>query len=69
MEKWFFEKVILTPPFKNPNPMPNDCFLYVMGGEYNSVSEKEQVKVKAEESVLMKCGNYISQMYASKAKI
>ncbi|KAA3612612.1 MAG: AraC family transcriptional regulator [Calditrichaeota bacterium] len=61
-----FEKVILAPPFKKLNPMPNEaCFLYIKAGEYNSISEKEQVKVKAEESLLMKCGNYLSQMYAA----
>lgn len=61
-----FEKVILIPPFKKTNPMPNEaCFLYIMDGEYNSISEKEQLRIKAEESVLMKCGNYLSQMYAS----
>jgi len=65
--KMLFEKVILTPPFKKPNPMPNEaCFLYIIEGEYNSISEKEQLRIKAEESVLMKCGNYLSQMFASK---
>ena len=65
--KMLFEKVILTPPFKKSNPMPNEaCFLYIIEGEYNSISEKEQLRIKAEESVLMKCGNYLSQMFASK---
>lgn len=65
--KILFEKVILIPPFKKKNPMTNEaCFLYIMDGEYNSVSEKEQLRIKAEESVLMKCGIYLSQMYASK---
>ena len=65
--KMLFEKVILTPPFKKPHPMPDEaCFLYVMDGEYNSISEKEQVRIAAEESVLMKCGNYLSQMYPAK---
>lgn len=64
--KMLFEKVILIPPFKKTNPMPNEaCFLYIMDGEYNSISEKEQLRIEAEESVLMKCGNYLSQMYAS----
>jgi AraC family transcriptional regulator, exoenzyme S synthesis regulatory protein ExsA len=66
--KMLFEKVILTPPFKKPNPMPNEaCFLYIIEGEYNSISEKEQLRIKSEESVLMKCGNYLSQMFASKS--
>jgi len=65
--KMLFEKEILIPPFKKKNPMTNEaCFLYIMDGEYNSISEKEQSRIKADESVLMKCGNYLSQMYASK---
>ncbi|HED38107.1 MAG TPA: AraC family transcriptional regulator [Ignavibacteria bacterium] len=65
--KMLFEKVILIPPFKKKNPMPNEaCFLYIMDGEYNSISEKEQLRIKADEAVLMKCGSYLSQMYTSK---
>ncbi len=56
-----FETVILKPPFKKPNPMPNEaCFLYIIEGEYDSVSENEQLRIHTEESVLMKCGNYLS---------
>lgn len=63
-----FETVILKPPFKKPNPMPNEaCFLYIMKGEYESVSEIEKVKVESEESLLMKCGNYTSRMLPAKS--
>ena len=66
--KMLFETVILKPPFKKPNPMPNEaCFLYIMKGEYESVSEIEKVKAKAEESLLMKCGNYTSRMLPTKS--
>lgn len=66
--KMLFETVILKPPFKKPNPMPNEaCFLYIMKGEYESVSEVETIKVKAEESLLMKCGNYTSRMLPAKS--
>ena len=66
--KMLFETVILKPPFKKPNPMPNEaCFLYIMKGEYESVSEVEKVKAEAEESLLMKCGNYTSRMLPSKS--
>lgn len=65
--KMLFETIILTPPFRKPNPMPNEaCFLYIMKGEYESVSEYEKVKIEAEESLLMKCGNYTSRMLSSK---
>jgi AraC-like DNA-binding protein len=66
--KMLFETVILKPPFKKPNPMPNEaCFLYIMKGEYESVSEIEKVKVESEESLLMKCGNYTSRMLPAKS--
>ncbi|MBI3195638.1 MAG: helix-turn-helix transcriptional regulator [Ignavibacteriae bacterium] len=64
--KMLFEKVILIPPFKKPNPMPNEaCFLHIIEGEYNSISEIKQLRIPAKESVLMKCGNYLSQMFTS----
>ncbi|WP_298536287.1 AraC family transcriptional regulator [uncultured Algibacter sp.] len=66
--KMIFETIVLKPPFKKPNPMPNAaCFLYIMKGEYESVSEVEKVKIEAEESLLMKCGNYTSRMLPSKS--
>lgn len=61
--KMLFETMTLIPPFKKPNPMPNEaCFLYIIEGEYDSVSESEKLTIKAEDSVLMKCGNYLSHM-------
>ncbi|MCE7991180.1 MAG: helix-turn-helix transcriptional regulator [Roseivirga sp.] len=64
--KLLFEKVILSPPFKKPNPMTDEaCFLYIIEGQYHSISEKDLLRVNTRESVLMKCGNYLSQMHAS----
>ena len=61
-----FEKVVIVAPFKKPNPMPQEaCFLYVLEGAYNSISEEESLVVKKDEAVLMKCGNYLSQMIAT----
>lgn len=66
--KMLFETVILKPPFKKANPMPNEaCFLYVIEGGYDSISESGRLYVKAEEAVLMKCGNYLSNMVKSKS--
>lgn len=60
--------MVLTPPFQKPNPMPDEaCFLYVMEGAYDSTSEQEQIRINAEESVLMKCGNYLSDMVTTPA--
>lgn len=61
--KMLFETMVLTPPFQKPNPMPDEaCFLYVIEGTYDSTSEQEQIRIQADESVLMKCGNYLSDM-------
>ena len=61
--KMLFEKIILTPPFRKPHPMEEEaCFLYIIEGSYHSISENDQLKINPRESVLMKCGNYLSQM-------
>lgn len=64
--KMLFETIILKPPFKKPNPMPDEaCFLYIIKGEYDSISETEMLRIETDESVLMKCGNYTSTMLPS----
>ncbi len=58
--KKVFEKAVVTPPFKNLNPLPNEaCFLYVLEGGNNSYSEEEHIVLHQDEAVLMKCGNYM----------
>lgn len=65
--KMVFEKAIIKPPFKKTNLMPDEaCFLYIIQGENYSLSETEQIRVAEKEAVLMKCGSYLSQMFASK---
>lgn len=64
--KMIFERAIIEPPFKKPNPMSNEaCFLFVLEGVGVSISEIEKVEIQAKESVLMKCGNYIAKMLPS----
>ena len=64
--KLLFETIILKPPYKKPTLMPNEaCFLYILQGEYNSISETQRVTIEAEESLLMKCGNYTCNMLPS----
>lgn len=64
--KLLFEKAILEPPFNRPVPMPNEaCFLYVKSGIYKSTSEEEEFFVHENETVLMKCGNFMGQMLSS----
>ncbi len=67
-DKLLFETIILKPPYKKPNLMPNEaCFLYILKGEYDSISETESLRIEAEESLLMKCGNYTCNMLPSKS--
>ncbi|AUP79875.1 helix-turn-helix domain-containing protein [Flavivirga eckloniae] len=61
--KMLFETMVLKPPFQKDNIMQNEaCFLHIIEGTYNSTSEKEQIQVNSKESILMKCGNYLSDM-------
>ena len=61
-----FEKAIIKAPFSKPNPMPDEaCFLYVMQGEYHSISEVSTLRAKAKDVVLLKCGSYFGQMLQS----
>ena len=67
--KLLFETILLIPPFKKETPLQNEaCFLYILKGEYSSLSPKEQIKVETDESVLMKCGNYLSKMLPSESR-
>ncbi len=61
--KLLFETVIIKPPFQKPNPMPNEaCFLYILEGSYDSTSATDKMRILTDESVLMKCGRYWSDM-------
>ncbi len=65
--KMLFEKAIIQSPFKKPNPMPNEaCFLHIREGGYHSISEDEFLSIYKGQSVLMKCGNFLSQMIPDK---
>ncbi|MBX2875852.1 MAG: AraC family transcriptional regulator [Saprospiraceae bacterium] len=58
--KKVFEKAVVKPPLRNPNPLPEEaCFLYVLEGGNRSFSEEEQVNLQQDEAVLMKCGQYM----------
>lgn len=64
--KLLFETATIKPPFKRSSPMPDEaCFLYVVDGGLLNSSAQEQLQVQADEAVLMKCGNYVSQMLPS----
>ncbi len=47
--------------------MPDEaCFLHIREGGYKSISEEELLTVFKGQSVLMKCGNYLSQMISDR---
>jgi len=67
--KLLFETATIQPPFKRSSPMPDEaCFLYVVEGSLLNSSAQEQLRLQADEAVLMKCGNYVSQMLPSAEK-
>lgn len=64
--KIIFEKVAIEAPFKIPNPMPNEaCFLYMIEGQIDYKTQTQSVSIPVNDAVLLKCGNYFSQMKSS----
>lgn len=62
-EKTIFEKLTIQAPFKIPNPMPDEaCFLYMLEGQINYTTENQNVSIPQNDAVLLKCGNYFSQI-------
>jgi AraC-like DNA-binding protein len=61
--KKIFEKLIIQSPFKIPNPMPDEaCFLYILEGQINYNTSNHDVIIPKNDAVLLKCGNYFSQI-------
>jgi AraC-like DNA-binding protein len=61
--KMLFETATVCPPLTLSNPMPNEaCFVYIIQGEQRALSEVESMSALEKEALLMKCGNYFSQM-------
>ncbi len=64
--KHLFEKAIVKPPLKLPNPMANEaCFIFVIEGSSSVLSPTEMVQIKSQEAVLLKCGNYLGRIHIS----
>lgn len=67
-EKTIFEKLTIQAPFKIPNPMPDEaCFLYMLEGQINYRTENQNVTIPQSDAVLLKCGNYFSQLKNDKS--
>ncbi len=61
-----FEKAIIRPPFKKPHPMPDEaCFLYILDGQNQTISENSVTLASEREALLMKCGSYYTRMLPS----
>ena len=61
--KQLFEKAVVKPPLSLPTPMENEaCFIFVLEGSADLLSATDLISVKAQEAVLLKCGNYIGRL-------
>ncbi|MFV8370755.1 helix-turn-helix domain-containing protein [Flavobacterium sp. LB2R40] len=66
--KIIFEKVIIEAPFKIPNPMPEEaCFIYMVEGKIKYEIENESITIPVNDAVMLKCGNYFSQIRNSES--
>ena len=62
--KQLFEKAVVKPPLRLPNPMENEaCFIFVIEGSGSVLSSTEMVEVNSQEAVLLKCGNYLGRIH------
>lgn len=58
----FAERVTLFQEFRTPSVMKDDaCFVYVQKGIQEVYSPAQKFTLKDNESILMKCGNYVAQ--------
>lgn len=66
--KMLFEKAVIRPPFRKPNPMPEEaCFLYILQGGASTVSSVEYARAEEREALLMKCDRYSIRMLPSQS--
>ena len=66
LEKTVFERVIFKPPLKATEIMENEaCLIYSINGNSNMYGEDRSQTLDKDESVLMKCGNFINHWQLS----
>ena len=59
--KLLIEKVTLEPPFRIKAPMPNEaCFFYGIQGKGRIYSATEEMILRSNEGVVLRCGNYLN---------
>jgi AraC family transcriptional regulator, exoenzyme S synthesis regulatory protein ExsA len=62
-DKPLIEKVIIQAPFRYAVNFQNEaCFIYFVEGAININSPYEQKRIEPEDSVLLKCGSYFSDL-------
>lgn len=62
-DKCLIEKVVVTAPFRYSASFANEaCFIHFSQGETLINSPSEQMKIEQGESLLLKCGNYFSDL-------
>jgi AraC family transcriptional regulator, exoenzyme S synthesis regulatory protein ExsA len=62
-DKCLIEKVIIQAPFRFTGAFQNEaCFIYFWKGKSKVNSPYEQVPIKPEESLLLKCGSYFADL-------
>ena len=67
--KTVFEKGEVKTPFNMPNILQDEaCFLYILDGIGVNISHNNQQNVTANESLLLKCGNYVVRMRSNSKK-
>ncbi|MBL4755399.1 MAG: helix-turn-helix transcriptional regulator [Flavobacteriales bacterium] len=60
------EKIVIQPPFRFDSFFENQaCYLHVSGAETTFNAAQEKVKIKSQESVLLKCGSYFTDWLQS----
>jgi AraC family transcriptional regulator, exoenzyme S synthesis regulatory protein ExsA len=59
--KCAIEKIIIKPPIRLSSVFQDEaCFTYLKEGEMSLTSPTDNLSIQAEESVLLRCGNYFS---------
>lgn len=62
-DKCLIEKIIIQAPFRFTASFQDEaCFIYFLEGETKINSPHEQKRVESEESVLLNCGSYFSDL-------
>lgn len=66
-EKTILERMVFRPPLTGGIAMPNDaCFLFTIKGQSTVIGPSQQVPLKTNEGVVLKCGSYLNKWAKTK---